>query len=176
MEKDQIRLIEAFASLLGEMPFDSITPRRITDRAELPSSRFAYWYHDVYAIADALFEAEGRSLSESDISPETGGEAFLLSVSFVIRNPASARNIAFSSGVGIYKRYVSSLSGKYFSEAVLKRLGGREPGERERDAVRFLRAAAVGLATRELIQSDDPKATAERYCDFFDEIVDKINV
>jgi len=174
MENDRIKLIEAFAALLAEKPFDSITPKDVADRAGLPASRFGYLFHDTYAVAEALFEAEAKGVAESGISPEDGGEAFLLSVSFLIRYPSSAKNIVLSSGAGIYKKHVSSLAGKYFSEVVLGKLGGASPGERERDGVKFLRAAAVGLSSKELIRAEDPRQCAERYTQFFDMVTERI--
>ena len=74
----------------------------------------------------------------------------------------------------LYKKSVSILATKYFSEVILKKLDGREPEERERSAVRFLRACAVGLASKELIRAENVRAEAEKYTDFFDMITDSI--
>ena len=174
MEKERIKMIEAFLSLLREKPFESINQKTVTERADLPASAFSYCFHDMYALADALLEEERRAVTDSGISPDSGGEAFILSVSFALRYPDAAKNIVLSSASGIYKKSVSILASKYFSEVILKKLGDSEPGERERSAVRFLRAAAVGLSTKELIKADDVRAEAEKYTDFFDMITDKV--
>ena len=171
MENEQILLIESLAALLDEKPFDAISARMVTDRASLPASTFGYFYHDIYELAHALFEAEERAVEESRITPSAGSEAFILSVSFAIRHPTAARNICRSSASGIYKRHVAALASKYFSAVILSRLGGREPGDRERDEVRFLRAAAVGLASKELLGAENVKEEVERYADFFDKII-----
>ncbi len=171
MEKERIKLIEAFASLLNEKPFESIGRKMLTVRADLPDAAFGYCFHDMYAVAEAFFDEERAALTSSGISPENGGEAFLLSVSFALRFPQAAKNIALSTAAGIYKKNVSLIAAKYFSEVVLRQIGDREPGDRERDAVRFMRAAAVGLATKEMIRADDVKAEAEKYTDLFDVIV-----
>lgn len=174
MDADQIKIIEAFAKLLDEKPFDSISAKDVTDAASLPPTRLFYWFHDLYEVADALFDEESRIVTSSGISPEDGGEAFLLSVSYVLRYPEAAKNICLSSAGGIYKKHVMLLAGKYFSEVIVKRCEGAEAGERERDAVRFLRAAAVSLASRELIRDGDPRSAAERFTEFFDTVTNAI--
>ena len=174
MENDKNKLIEALASLLNEKPFDALTQKDVATAADVPAAAFPHHFHDTYALADALFEAEREAVTSSGISPESGSEAFLLSVSFALRFPAAARNVVLSSGAGIYKKSVSILASKYFSEVILKKLGEKEPTDRERDAVRFMRAAAVGLASKELIRADDVRAEAEKYADFFDMITDGI--
>lgn len=174
MEEDQVKIIESFAKLLEKKPFDTISAKDVTDAASLPPTRFMYWFRDLYEVADALFEEESRIVTSSGISPEDGGEAFLLAVSFVLRFPSSAKNICLSSAGGIYKKHVMLLAGKYFSEVIMKRAGKKEAGERERNAVRFLRAAAVGLASRELIRDDGSREAAESFTEFFDSVIDAI--
>ncbi len=174
MEKERIKMIEALLSLLCEKPFEGITQKAVTERADLPASAFSYCFHDMYTLADALLEEERNAITTSGISPDTGGEAFLLSVSFALRYPEAAKNIALSTAAGIYKKSVSALASKYFSEVILKKLGDAEPGERERSAVRFLRACAVGLSTKELIKVEDVRAEAEKYTDFFDTVIDNL--
>ena len=174
MEKERILMIESFLGLLGEKPFESINQKAVTTRADLPASAFSYCFHDMYALAEALLEEERLAVTGSGITPETGGDAFLLSVSFALRYPSAAKNIVLSSASGIYKKNVSILAAKYFSEVILKRLGDAEPGERERSAVKFLRAAAVGLSTKELIRADDVRGEAEKYMEFFDIFIDSL--
>ena len=174
MDDIQIKLIEAFAYILERKPFDCIKPAEVAEVAGVEESVFAFHFKDIYEAADALLREESDAVATSGIKPETGGEAFLLSASFVLRFPESAKHLCLSSGGGIYKKYVSSLAGKCFSEVVLAKLGDKTPGERERCAVKFLRAAATGLASRELVAAKDPRAAAEQYTDFFDEITDKL--
>ena len=85
MEQERIKMIEAFSSLLEQKPFDSITAKSVTERADLPPSTFAYCFRDMYSLADAFFEAERKTVTESDLAAESGGDAFLLSVSFALR-------------------------------------------------------------------------------------------
>ncbi len=174
MENDRERLIEAFASLIAEVPFESISAKMITERAGLPASSFAYEFSDIYAAADAYLEAEVEAVKSADIHPESGGEAFILTASAAFRSPDSAKNLCRSSAAGIYRRRVSDLATKYFSELAVRRLNGAEPGDRERDAVRFLRAAAVGIATKELIAAADPAAAARRFAESFDLAADAL--
>ena len=172
MENDRVKLISAFADLLSERPFDSLNPRMITERADLPASTFPYFFRDTYELADAFLSDEAKTVAESGIEPESGGEAFLLSVSFALRYPSAAKNLAASSAAGIYKKYVAALATKYFSEVVLRKVCDGGPTEHHRDTVRFLRAAAVGLASKELLSADDVPEAAKRFADVFDKASD----
>ena len=174
MEDDRAELIESFARLLERLPFDCIKPGDAASGAGVPESSFLYNFKDTYAAADALMAAEAETVINSGIKPETGGEAFLLSVSFILRYPESAKHLCLSSGGGIYKKHISSLAGRFFSEVALARLDGRAPTNRDRCAVRFLRAAAVGLASRELISAEDIRVAADSYTDYFDMILDNL--
>ncbi len=168
MEREEILIIESFLKLLRKEPFDRLTPRTVTDSAGLPPSRFAYRFHDMYALADALLEEEMLTVENSDISPKSGGEAFLLSVSFLLREKDAARNLCLSSASGIYKKHVYKLAAKYFSDYLTERAAQKGGGADLAYSVRFLSAAAVGLASRELINSGDPAADARLYADLFD--------
>ena len=174
MENDRERMIEAFAELIAENHFESVTPKKVTERAGVPASAFSYEFSDMYVLADAYLEAECDAVTSSGIMPETAGEAFILTASLSLRSPRGAENICRSGAAGVFKRRVSDLATRYFSHLVINRLGERKPGERERSAVRFFRAAAVGLSTKELLAAADPSALAREYADLFDLAADGI--
>ena len=169
MEREEILIVESFLKLLRNEPFDRITPRAVTDRAGLPPSRFAYRFHDMYALVDELLEEESNTVKNSAIDPSGGGEAFLLSASFLLRERGAVRNLCISSASGIYKKHVYQLASHYFTKVLTAR--GDVNGEDAEHAIRFLCEAAVGLASRELVNSEDPAEDARIYSELFDKAI-----
>ena len=60
--KNAIR--RSFIELLAERPFDKISVRDIAERSEVTRNTFYYYYTDIYALAEDVFESEIEKLSE----------------------------------------------------------------------------------------------------------------
>ena len=54
--KNAIR--RSFIELLAERPFDKISVRDIAERSEVTRNTFYYYYTDIYALAEDVFESE----------------------------------------------------------------------------------------------------------------------
>ena len=52
--KNAIR--RSFIELLAERPFDKISVRDIAERSEVTRNTFYYYYTDIYALAEDVFE------------------------------------------------------------------------------------------------------------------------
>ena len=59
--KNAIR--RSFIELLAERPFDKISVRDIAERSEVTRNTFYYYYTDIYALAEDVFESEIEKLS-----------------------------------------------------------------------------------------------------------------
>lgn len=57
--KNAIR--RSFIELLAERPFDKISVRDIAERSEVTRNTFYYYYTDIYALAEDVFESEIES-------------------------------------------------------------------------------------------------------------------
>ena len=51
-------ICESFLDLLNERPFDKISIRDIIERSQVSRSTFYYYYQDIYALTEDIFEAE----------------------------------------------------------------------------------------------------------------------
>lgn len=60
--KNAIR--RSFIELLAERSFDKISVRDIAERSEVTRNTFYYYYTDIYALAEDVFESEIEKLSE----------------------------------------------------------------------------------------------------------------
>ena len=76
--KNAIR--RSFIELLAERPFDKISVRDIAERSEVTRNTFYYYYTDIYALAEDVFESEIEKLSERVEGYDSWQKAFLLSL------------------------------------------------------------------------------------------------
>lgn len=82
--KNAIR--RSFIELLAERPFDKISVRDIAERSEVTRNTFYYYYTDIYALAEDVFESEIEKLSERVEGYESWQKAFLTATSFAAEN------------------------------------------------------------------------------------------
>lgn len=106
--KNAIR--RSFIELLAERPFDKISVRDIAERSEVTRNTFYYYYTDIYALAEDVFESEIEKLSERVEGYESWQKAFLTATSFAAENkphdpaPAQLRPQRYSGKIFIIKR------------------------------------------------------------------------
>ena len=94
--KNAIR--RSFIELLAERPFDKISVRDIAERSEVTRNTFYYYYTDIYALAEDVFESEIEKLSERVEGYESWQKAFLTATSFAAA-PAQLRPQRYSGKI-----------------------------------------------------------------------------
>ena len=119
--KNAIR--RSFIELLAERPFDKISVRDIAERSEVPRNTFYYYYTDIYALAEDVFESEIEKLSERVEGYESWQKAFLTATSFAaenkilttmlsyIRKEAEGLNVSESQIMALARFYTAALAG-----------------------------------------------------------------
>ena len=93
--KNAIR--RSFIELLAERPFDKISVRDIAERSEVTRNTFYYYYTDIYALAEDVFETEIERLSESANSYESWQKAFLAATAFTAENKRMIQHLHSSA-------------------------------------------------------------------------------
>ena len=101
--KNAIR--RSFIELLAERPFDKISVRDIADRSEVTRNTFYYYYTDIYALAEDVFESEIEKLSERVEGYESWQKAFLTATSFAAENKRMILHLHNSAHSDILARY-----------------------------------------------------------------------
>ena len=122
--KNAIR--RSFIELLAERPFDKISVRDIAERSEVTRNTFYYYYTDIYALAEDVFESEIEKLSERVEGYESWQKAFLTATSFAaenkrmilhlhnsayIRKEAEGLNVSESQIMALARFYTAALAG-----------------------------------------------------------------
>ena len=100
--KNAIR--RSFIELLAERPFDKISVRDIAERSEVTRNTFYYYYTDIYALAEDVFETEIERLSESANSYESWQKAFLAATAFTAENKRMIQHLHSSAHRDILER------------------------------------------------------------------------
>ncbi len=101
--KNAIR--RSFVELLAERPFDKISVRDIAERSEVTRNTFYYYYTDIYALAEDVFESEIERLSESVNDYDSWQKAFLAATSFAAENKRMILHLHNSAHSDILVRY-----------------------------------------------------------------------
>ena len=128
--KNAIR--RSFIELLAERPFDKISVRDIAERSEVTRNTFYYYYTDIYALAEDVFESEIEKLSErvegyeswnkrmilhlhnsahSDILARYYHKTVLTTMLSYIRKEAEGLNVSESQIMALARFYTAALAG-----------------------------------------------------------------
>ena len=79
-------IIDAFTELIGERPFDKITVKDIVTRCGVNRNTFYYYFEDIYALVDELFQLETQKILGTETDYASWQDAFLKAVAFARDN------------------------------------------------------------------------------------------
>lgn len=142
--KNAIR--RSFIELLAERPFDKISVRDIAERSEVTRNTFYYYYTDIYALAEDVFESEIEKLSERVEGYDSWQKAFLTATSFAAENKRMILHLHNSAHSDILARYYHKTILTTMLSYVRKEAEGLNVSESQIMALaRFYTAALAGL-------------------------------
>lgn len=90
-------IVASFIKIVSRKPLDRVTVRDIVDDCSVNRNTFYYYFQDVYAVVEDIFDAEGQRVSDVLESDDTMGEVFVSFVSFFEDNLKMVRSIYASS-------------------------------------------------------------------------------
>ncbi len=142
--KNAIR--RSFVELLAERPFDKISVRDIAERSEVTRNTFYYYYTDIYALAEDVFESEIEKLSERVEGYDSWQKAFLTATAFAAENKRMILHLHNSAHSDILGRYYHKTILTTMLSYVRKEAEGLDVSESKIMALaRFYTAALAGL-------------------------------
>ena len=142
--KNAIR--RSFTELLAERPFDKISVRDIAERSEVTRNIFYYYYTDIYALAEDVFESEIEKLSERVEGYDSWQKAFLTATAFAAENKRMILHLHNSTHGDILARYYHKTILAAMLSYVHKEAEGLDVSENQIMALaRFYTAALAGL-------------------------------
>ena len=143
--KNAIR--RSFIELLAERPFDKISVRDIAERSEVTRNTFYYYYTDICALAEDVFESEIEKLSERVEGYESWQKAFFAATAFTAENKRMIQHLHSSAHRDILERYYHKTILTAMLAYVRKEAEGLDVSESKVVALaRFYTAALAGLS------------------------------
>lgn len=79
-------IIDTFIELISERPFDKITVKDIVTRCGVNRNTFYYYFADIYALVDEIFQLEIQKIVGNTASYVSWHDAFYKAVDFVAQN------------------------------------------------------------------------------------------
>ena len=154
-------IISAFVKQLNAKPFDKISVVDIAKLAGVSRNTFYYWYDDIYALVDDLFNQETQKIRQESLSFSSWMEGFLHATRFVSENRRAIYHLYNSISRNKLEAFLYDVTYTDISR-VVESMGaetGASPGDM-RDVAVFYSAALIGLAIRWLDtgMKDDPEA------------------
>lgn len=142
--KNAIR--RSFMELLAERPFDKISVRDIAERSEVTRNTFYYYYTDIYALAEDVFESEIEKFNKGVESYESWQKAFLAAIDFAAQNKRAILHLYDSAHRSILEHYYHKTILSGMLSYVEKEAEGLDISESKVLALaRFYTAALTGL-------------------------------
>ena len=160
--KNAIR--RAFIRLLNERPIDKISIKDIAETGAVNRNTFYYYYADIYALVEDIFEMEAADFLTKMRRYESWQEAFLDATDFAMQNKRAVFHLYNSANQGTLRRYYH----KVILGAMMTYVQGQAEGltvqeEDIRVLAEFYSAALEGLTA--LWLQDGMKYDAEAYID-----------
>ena len=101
--KNAIR--RAFIRLLNERPIDKISIKDIAETGAVNRNTFYYYYADIYALVEDIFEMEAADFLTKMRRYESWQEAFLDATDFAMQNKRAVFHLYNSANQGTLRRY-----------------------------------------------------------------------
>lgn len=160
-----------FLELLSERPFDKIAVRDVTERSNISRNTFYYYYQDIYALAEEVFETEIETVSAKVKKYDSWQRAFLDATKFATNNRKAVFHIYESSHRNLLERYYHKTILSAMLVYVCDEAEGLDVPERKVIALaRFYAAALTGLSAD--WRSKGMKGEPEEFLDDLGDILD----
>lgn len=150
-------IIESFLHIVAKKPPEKITVRDIVDDCDINRNTFYYYFQDMYAVIEELFDSLMASLPEEAPLGETVAQLYAGLYAFAAERPAAARSLALSLGYEGLERYL----GKHLEALMLARFiaaGGDLPSPLQ---LRLSRHAILGVCLDALRGGKQPAPTPD---------------
>ena len=129
--KNAIR--RAFIRLLNERPIDKISIKDIAETGAVNRNTFYYYYADIYALVEDIFEMEAADFLTKMRRYESWQEAFLDATDFAMQNKRAVFHLYNSANQGTLRRYYH----KVILGAMMTYVQGQAEGLTVQDGMKY---------------------------------------
>lgn len=144
--RTKLAIRQSFMALLEETAFDKITVRDITDRSGVSRNTFYYYYQDIYALAEDIFNEEIEKMAVRVKYYESWQRAFLDAIAFASAHKKAILHIYNSASRNLLECYYHKTILSAMLAFVQQEAEGLNVSEQKILALaRFYAAALTGL-------------------------------
>ena len=103
-------IIDAFVELISERPLNKITVKDIVMRCGVNRNTFYYYFEDIYALIDELFQLETEKVIGNEEDYQSWQEAFYKAIDFVYKNKQGVYHLYKSISREQVENYLNRVS------------------------------------------------------------------
>ncbi len=145
-QRTKAAIRQSFLALLNQMPFDKISIRDIAEKSGVTRNTFYYYYRDIYALTEEIFDLEIERIAGRSIRYDSWQAAFLDATEFATENRRAVYHLYNSANRSILERYYHKSILTAMMSFVRKEAEGLPvPEKKIQTLARFYSAALVGL-------------------------------
>lgn len=151
--------------LLEQKPLDKITVKDIVEDCGVNRGTFYYYYADIYALVEDIFEEEVQRIAASHTSYDSWQEGFLLGTEVAKKEKRQLYHAYNAINRDKLESYLTKLASRLMEDFVAQQAEGLcVPQEDQRFIARFYSCALVGLAMQWIRDGmvEDPEAYINR--------------
>ena len=143
---------QAFIELLNERPLDKISVKDIAERSTVNRNTFYYYYADIYALVEEIFQTETQLFMEKLHSYASWEEAFHEATAFVSENKRAVRHLFNSGNRNILEHYYHKVTYAAMLSYVRGQAEGLSAAEEDVQALAQFYAAALSGMTADWLR------------------------
>jgi len=117
-------IIRSFLEILNEKPFDKITVTDIVERCGVNRNTFYYYYQDIYALLDEVFQNERDAILSKYPVYDSWQEGFLQATKFAFENKQAIFHIYNSIRKDTLEQYLYDVTSNAITAFVRKQAEG----------------------------------------------------
>lgn len=138
---------QAFLDLLNEYPLDKISVKDIAEKSAVNRNTFYYYYEDIYALVEEIFEEETELFLEKLHDYNSWPEAFREATRFACTNRRAIYHLYNSANRHILEHYYHKVSMAAMTSYVRSQAEGLPVTEEDIHVLAEFYAAALGGMT-----------------------------
>ena len=145
-------LVASLKDLLAEKPLDKITVTDLTEHCGVNRNTFYYYYADIYALVEEIFQTETQLFMEKLHSYASWEEAFREATAFVSENKRAVHHLFNSGNRNILEHYYHKVTYAAMLSYVRGQAEGLSAAEEDIQALAQFYAAALSGMTADWLR------------------------
>ena len=143
---------QAFIELLNERPLDKISVKDIAERSTVNRNTFYYYYTDIYALVEEIFQTETQLFMEKLHSYASWEEAFREATAFMSENKRAVHHLFNSGNRNILEHYYHKVTYAAMLSYVRGQAEGLSAAEEDIQTLAQFYAAALSGMTADWLR------------------------